>query len=75
MPKYQITVHSCRKDTVVLMHLNSWQANLVRRLAKLTQEKSRSECEPTISIDPVTTLRPTSSGDNEARDVGKVESL
>lgn len=71
MPKYQVTVHSCRKDTVVLMHLNAWQANVLRRLAKLTKAKSKSECEPTISIEPVTTLRPTSSVENEAKDVAK----
>jgi hypothetical protein len=57
MPRYQIKVHSCRKDTNVEMELNHIEANVLKRLARKTQEASQSECEPTIFVSRITTLK------------------
>lgn len=71
MPKYQIRVHSCRKDTIVHMRLNSWQANVLQRLAKLTQHKSQSECEPTLHVSKVTVIRPIYVDTSSTAEMGK----
>ncbi len=59
MRKYLVRVHSCRKDTKVVMQLNHVEANAIKRLALKTQRASQSECEPTVFIYPLTTVKPS----------------
>ena len=65
MAKYQITVHSCRKDTKVEMDLNHIEANVLQRLALKTQQASQSECEPTVFMSKITTLKAKKEVANE----------
>lgn len=67
MARYQIKVHSCRKDTTVEMELNHIEANVLQRLAFKTQEASQSECEPTVFVSKITTLKAKKeAGDEQA---------
>lgn len=56
MHKYQIKVHSCRKDTVLYLKLSDDQAWLLKEVARRTQEISKSECEPTVHVSKVTKI-------------------
>lgn len=51
--KYQIKIHSCKKDTDVTFFLNDSELRLVQAIAAATQLSSKSECEPTMLVTPV----------------------
>jgi len=56
MNKYQIRVHSCRKDTVITLKLSDDQAWLLQEVARRTQQASQSECEPTVHVSKITKI-------------------
>ena len=60
--KYQIKVHSCKKDTLVTFHLSDSEAQLLREIAAATQLSSKSECEPTVFVTPVGKLTSSKGG-------------
>lgn len=64
MPQYAIRIHSCKRDTNLSMSLSKAEAYTIEKLAKLSQQASQSECEPTVFIEPLKTFRPTDSDDN-----------
>ena len=54
--KYQIKIHSCKKDTKVTYFLSTTEAQLLQNIAVATQLASSSECEPTLFVTPVKKL-------------------
>lgn len=54
--RYEITVHSCKKDTKITMRLTQAEVSLLENVAKLTQDESKSDCQPTIHVNKVTTI-------------------
>ena len=56
--KYQIKIHSCRKDTLVTFYLDREQLKLVQAIATATQLASQSECEPTLFVNEVRRIKP-----------------
>lgn len=51
--KYQIKIHSCKKDTNVTFLLNDAEHQLLQEIATATQLSSKTECEPTMFVTPV----------------------
>lgn len=51
--KYQIKIHSCKKDTNIAFFLDDAEHKLLQEIATATQLSSKSECEPTMLITPV----------------------
>lgn len=53
MAKYQVRVLSCRKDTILTYDFSEDEALLMQHIASLTQQQSKSECEPTLHVTKV----------------------
>lgn len=51
--KYQIKIHSCKKDTNVTFFLSESEYLLLAEIAVATQLSSKTECEPTMFVTPV----------------------
>ena len=51
--KYQIKIHSCKKDTNVTFFLTESEYLLLAEIAVATQLSSKTECEPTMFVTPV----------------------
>lgn len=60
--KYQIKIHSCKKDTNVTFLLNDAEHQLLQEIATATQLSSKTECEPTMFVTPVGKLKPKKEG-------------
>ena len=63
--KYQIKIHSCKKDTNVAFFLNPAEHQLLQEIATATQLSSKSECEPTMFVTPVGKLKAKSKEGNQ----------
>lgn len=54
--KYRIRVHSCRSNNDFQMQLSDQEAELMKRVARLSQMSSQSECQATLHIAKVTKI-------------------
>lgn len=55
--KYQIKIHSCKKDTNLTYFLDAAEAKLLQEIATASQLSSKTECEPTMFVTPVRKLK------------------